>query len=362
MNQKLEMTSARQAIIDAAIPEYLSVGLSTEPADFETAKETIAGIYDRIGRKRPYFVQLDSPLAAELYIQLYCEAFPGEGTPSDRRTQLWDQLVDQLGTQLRAQLETQLGDSTQTSRGYMGTWFWGSQDAHIWGYYDTARRMGVIYPPEANALLDDHLAVSRSIGWWYPFNDMCILTNRPDTISRDESNRLHSEVGPALKYRDGYALYSVHGVRVPQWVIEDRAQLTVEQIENETNAEIKRVMVELFGQDRYVLESGATIISQDESGILYRRDMGDDEPIVMVRVLNSTPEPDGTLSRDDALKVFGNIEVNHGGVMTPLSETDSEKRYKEYMIRVPPTMTTPLEAVSWTFGLEAKDYRPDLQS
>jgi hypothetical protein len=454
MNQKLEMTSARQAIIDAAIPEYLSVGLSTEPADFETAKETIAGIYDRIGRKRPYFVQLDSPLAAELYIQLYCEAFPGEGTPSDRRTQLgtqlgtqlvdqlvdqlwdqlgtqlWDQLVDQLqtqlvdqlGTQLRAQLRNQLWDQlvdqlrtklvdqlvdqlgaqlrnqlwdqlvdqlgtqlrtqlvdqlrnqlwdqlqtrpqngAQSPRDYMGTWFWGSQDAYAWGFYDTARRMGVVYPPEVDTMLNDQLTVSRSIGWWYPFDDMCILTNRPVAIHRDDSNRLHSTEGPALKYRDGYALYAVHGVQVPHWVIEDRAQLTVEQIENETNAEIKRVMVELFGQDRYVLESGATIISQDEAGILYRRDMGDDEPIVMVRVLNSTPEPDGTLSRDDALKVFGNIEVNHGGVMTPLSETDSEKRYKEYMIRVPPTMTTPLEAVSWTFGLEAKDYRPDLQS
>jgi hypothetical protein len=121
-------------------------------------------------------------------------------------------------------------------------------------------------------------------------------------------------------------------------------------------------MVELFGQDRYVLESGAEVVAQDEAGILYRRDMDDDEPIVMVRVLNSTPEPDGTLSRDDAVKVFGNIEVNHGGIMVPLSETDSEKRYKEYMIRVPPAMTTPLEAVAWTFGLEAKDYRPDLQS
>jgi len=414
MNQKLEMTSARQANIDAAIPEYLSVGLSTEPADFETAKETIAGIYDRIGRKRPYFVQLDSPLAAELYIQLYCEAFPGEGTPSDRRAQLraqlWDQLGtqlwDQLGTQLQTQLQTQLWDQLQTQlraqlrnqlraqlwdqlqtqlqtqlwdqlqtqlraqlqngaqspRDYMGTWFWGSQDAYAWGFYDTARRMGVVYPPEVDTMLNDQLTVSRSIGWWYPFDGMCILTNRPVAIHRDDSNRLHSTEGPALKYRDGYALYAVHGVQVPHWVIEDRAQLTVEQIENETNAEIKRVMVELFGQDRYVLESGATIISQDEAGILYRRDMGDDEPIVMVRVLNSTPEPDGTLSRDDALKVFGNIEVNHGGVMTPLSETDSEKRYKEYMIRVPPTMTTPLEAVSWTFGLEAKDYRPDLQS
>jgi hypothetical protein len=51
-----------------------------------------------------------------------------------------------------------------------------------------------------------------------------------------------------------------------------------------------------------------------------------DEPLVMVKVRNSTPEPDGA--------------------------------YKDYFLRVPPTMRTAREAVAWTFGLEAEDYKP----
>jgi hypothetical protein len=51
----------------------------------------------------------------------------------------------------------------------------------------------------------------------------------------------------------------------------------------------------------------------------------------MLRVENSTPEPDGT--------------------------------YKFYFIRVPPDMRTAQQAVAWTFGMEdPKDYEPDFET
>jgi hypothetical protein len=50
----------------------------------------------------------------------------------------------------------------------------------------------------------------------------------------------------------------------------------------------------------------------------------------MVRVRNSTPEPDGT--------------------------------YKHYFLRVPPNITRAKQAVAWTFGLEEDQYFPDLES
>jgi len=46
----------------------------------------------------------------------------------------------------------------------------------------------------------------------------------------------------------------------------------------------------------------------------------------MVRVVNATAEPDGS--------------------------------FKDYFIRVPPSMQTVREAVAWTFGKTAADYAP----
>ncbi|MDE2469329.1 MAG: hypothetical protein KGL35_11445, partial [Bradyrhizobium sp.] len=297
---KLQITAARSEEIQRVYREYRDVGLSTEPADFEAAQTAITRLYERVGRKRPYFVQLDSPLAAELYIDLYCRAFPiaKKLSKGQLRDQLWGQLWGQLGGQLGGQLRGQ-------SLRYMGTWFSGAWDSYLWAWGDGGRRIGAVYPPALNAALDDHIAVSRSIGWWYPFDEFCVLTGRPDVVALDDRARLHSIAGPALRYRDGYALHAVHGVRVPAWIIERKEKITTTKIDAEANAEIRRVMVELYGQDKYLLDSGAAFAQRDQVGLLYRKELPGDEPIVMVRVLNSTAESDGVMSREEAIEAFG---------------------------------------------------------
>lgn len=71
-------------------------------------------------------------------------------------------------------------------------------------------------------------------------------------------------------------------------------------------------------------------IQQDEFGTLYRKVIMDDEPIVVVEVENSTPEPDGT--------------------------------FKRYFLRVDPQVRTAREAVAWTFNLAEDDYKPAIQT
>ena len=53
-------------------------------------------------------------------------------------------------------------------------------------------------------------------------------------------------------------------------------------------------MLEYYGYDRYLADSGARPVHRDETGTLWRIDLAEDEPVVMVEVLNSTPGPDGT--------------------------------------------------------------------
>ena len=159
----------------------------------------------------------------------------------------------------------------------------------------------------------------------------CIVSDRPEILLVDEQSRPHCTTGPFCRWRDGSSLYAVHGVRVPWTVVEHRDRITVGQIDREQNVEIRRVMLELYGEARYLQDSGAQPIHTDKYGVLYRKEVPGDEPIVMVRVENSTPEADG-------------------------------KTKKIYWLRVPPTIETAREAVAWTFGVESKDYRPIMES
>ena len=93
--------------------------------------------------------------------------------------------------------------------------------------------------------------------------EFCIISDRPKTLKVDERNRPHCDDGPFCEWSDGFKLYSIHGVRVPRWVVEFPEAITVEKIDAEANAEIRRVMIERFGPGRYIHESGAKLLDMD---------------------------------------------------------------------------------------------------
>jgi hypothetical protein len=180
------------------------------------------------------------------------------------------------------------------------------------------------------SLLDGHYEFTQCAGFSLLFWEWALVSDRPTLIHRDDRGRLHCESGPAIAYPDGFSVYAVHGVRVPADVIENPSSVTVERIERETNAEVRRVMIERYGQARYLVDAGAQAVHEDDYGVLYRKEILGDEALVMVKVVNSTAEPDGS--------------------------------YKDYFLRVPPTIQRAREAVAWTFGKAEADYAPAIQT
>jgi hypothetical protein len=174
--------------------------------------------------------------------------------------------------------------------------------------------------------LDGLTEVARTAGWWWPYENVAVITERPTQLHRDEAGRLDRGDGPALAYSDGFALYAWRGLPVPGEFLDSLDTLTPERIRNEENAELRRVMLEYYGYDRYLEKSGARPVHRDETGVLWRIELPGDEDAVMVEVVNSTPEPDGTS--------------------------------RTYWLRVPPTTRTAREGVAWTFGLSAEEYDP----
>ncbi len=177
--------------------------------------------------------------------------------------------------------------------------------------------------------------LAKACGWWLPCNQVAFVADRPYELHVDSEGRLHSHDTAAIKFRDGWKFWASHGMQLPSWIIEEPDKITSDMIWNEANAEIRRVMIELFGLDNLLKESDADLIDKNEDphiGSLWHIPLEDDEDLFMLEMRNSTPEPDGS--------------------------------WKTYVIRVPPGMDTAQEAMAWSYGFgeEPEKYKPILQS
>ncbi len=178
--------------------------------------------------------------------------------------------------------------------------------------------------------LDSWSAVFRSGLSYLFFENICFACRFPVTATIDEAKRWHNSEAPAVTMADGEHFYAWHGTPIPASIVERRNQITPRSIELQPNQELRRIMLELYGMEKYLRKSAAKIIHQDQFGTLYKKEYGRGEPLTVVEVVNSTPEPDGTNRR--------------------------------YLLRVPPVMETAKQAVAWSFGLTASQYEPDSES
>ena len=214
-------------------------------------------------------------------------------------------------------------------------WIWNAGDKR-----DSSRDGGACYPGFC-ALLDycnevlgipmdrDFLDLSESCSHYWLLRDACFAAERPVAINRDEHGRLHCETGPAISFQSGWGLWYWRGVRVHRDTIERPERLCVSRIESERNAERRRVMIERYGQARYMTDSGAKLIHEDARGRLWRHHTRWGLT-TWVEVRNSTPEPDGSV--------------------------------KTHFLSVPPDIRSASEAVAWTFGVTEETYQPRVET
>jgi hypothetical protein len=342
-----KLTSEQEVLLPQQRDHWIKTGLSTEPADRARAEDGVRKAYRAAGLEPPrVIVWLDSPLAGA-----YGQALTGmlltelaksrpQGQVWDQvRDQVWDQVRDQVGDQVRDQVwdqvrgqvwdqvRDQVGDQVRDQvgdqvwgqvrgqvrdqvgdqvRDQVGDWQSGLIDGyyqHVWSsWVDTMRKLGV----ENLEPWDGMQQIAESAGWIWVYRGFCILTERPTELHRDAQNRLHCEAGPAVRYRDGFAVHAWHGTRVPADLIEtgwDTARIFTER-----NAEIRRCAIERIGWDEFITQSGMKLISEvDDPGNQPHKislwDLPDklddlyEEPARILLCTNGSVERDGTRRR-----------------------------------------------------------------
>lgn len=167
-----------------------------------------------------------------------------------------------------------------------------------------------------------------------------------DRIEYWVEGRRHHDKGPAIETKAGTRWFYWRGVRVPEHVVMNPRCAKPKDILKEDNAEVRRAWMESYGLDDFILDLNPEVLDKNEKKemMLLRVTIPDDEPLVMVRVKNSTPE---------------GRWVN--GTFVPELK-DGKPWFKHYMIRVPPDMKTAEQAVAWTFAMTEEEYAPAVES
>jgi hypothetical protein len=175
---------------------------------------------------------------------------------------------------------------------------------------------------EENKLI--HLALFNEMVSGYRLDSQeAWIVRKPVRLERDEQGRLHSATGMCMQYRDGWGFYAWHGVRCAEKLIMQPEQLTKEDWLHESNLEIRRIIQERLGNDRFVELVGGKCIDTGKRGRLIEIDLGSDPERVAhyVHVQDSSTE-------------------------------------RQYYLRVPPAIKKADAAVAWTFGLDVQVYQP----
>jgi hypothetical protein len=333
--------------------KWIEIGSSNAPAHRPKAEAAIKKMYTHVGLSEPRIVWCGSPVAM-VKAKMNCPLSEGGAlvrhsvwlsVTRAARDAVWESISDEVWETVRNFIAAPVERSIKTAREEVieslvssavthldKAWQWTSwyvqHDAHWLAMFDFFRNTLLL--KQETEMIVPLLELAQHAGWYIPCETICWVSERPTIFQLDDQERLNSFSEPALRYPDGWGVYAVNGVRVPSFVIERPHDITLEHIEEESNAEVRRVMIERYGQGRFLLDSGARLIHTDPYGELYRKELSGDEPIVMVKVKNATREADGS--------------------------------FKTYFLRVPPHIRTAHAAVAWTFGYEAKDYSPGIET
>lgn len=107
---------------------------------------------------------------------------------------------------------------------------------------------------------------STKLGMIFPLENVCIVSQKPIKISRNEAGQTHADCdGPAIEYAGelGEKIYSLNGVSVPEWLATTPSgKLTLQQYSELVSADVKMEFVRKFGIER-MLSFGKKIDSYE---------------------------------------------------------------------------------------------------
>ena len=140
-----------------------------------------------------------------------------------------------------------------------------------------------------------HYETLAEAGPRYMGSKWCVISERPEVLSQDRDARPHHDSGPFARWRDGVELYAIHGTYVPKSIVTNPELIELKDINGTSDAEIRRIMIERYGFERYVRDAGMSVVDESKDPLgLPRKLYMDGSGTLIVQLYNSTEDADGT--------------------------------------------------------------------
>lgn len=276
------LTPEQKQQISVYRDKWIEIGLSAQPVDEERVRGICTDFYIHILEREPIpVIIMPSPLAAWLAV---CRLGIEDQIRNRVWIQVWAQIWAQVGTQVRNQVRAQIGDQVGDQ---VRTQVWDQIEGQVWdqirnrinnficpsqggqffvnafAFYDYMLNVaGVVIPDELSAKFDYWQATTQ-MGPIWPLDHVCVVSDRPSEIRRNEHG-LHCDGGPALRYRDGFAVWALNGVRVSQEIAETAGgQLDCALIAKTQNAEVRREIVRKIGLERLFRDLHSAVLHEE---------------------------------------------------------------------------------------------------
>lgn len=302
------LTEEQQLKIPEYESKYLAIATCTDPSDRPKAEDAARRIYELAGFKVPTDIRwFDGPVSAAKAI-----AEEKGGTYKD----------------------------------YMSWALSGQHEASWVAFYTFGEaEAGEVYDPTRSKQLAAFRDMCEASGWWFAMENTILLCERPEIISLEHDRkppRYHNTKGPAIRFRDGYEAYYLRGTKVDKRLVMEPETITAEEVLQEDNVELRRILMAQMGEDKFLAEAKFEQTGEDSEGRLYVR--GD---LALLRVVNSTPEPDGTF-KVVYLEVFPTLQQAKENCLEPLPGMKDFRTYSG--------LYTPHVARAWTFGVHPDEF------
>ncbi|MFB2919003.1 DUF6745 domain-containing protein [Aerosakkonema funiforme] len=333
-----EFTPQQEALIQVYQKKWDAIAVSTERIDRQKAQDAIKSAYGTIGKNEVEILFYDSPYAAAIEIDRQGRIKLGNPIAKQIERQLEVKLWRQIQSQLQRRLQEEFRDRQITTvvwelklgivRQLIAINIWkkigegliqgiNTDLANKIEFYITA--VGCQHNFEKEWEL--YQVLVENAFWILAYENVCFVCDRPTKINFDDRRRLHAEGEPAIEFADGYSLYAYHGVNLPrkygylhpkkwrsQWLLE------------ETNAELRRVLIQAIGYERICQELQTTELDLFREYSLLKIDGADVEPI---HLLKMTCPSTGQI----------------------------------HTLRVPPNLTSAREAIRWVnWGIDPEEF------
>jgi hypothetical protein len=230
-----KLTQAQKDQIPAWVEKWIKIGLQTGPADREGFERGVKECYRFahlaepkaiVWVPSPLVIALAAPIAAHIISKgkSVGEAVAGavRGAVGGAVGEAVDEAVDEAVAEA---VDGAVGEAVREAverdwLNYMGGQFlvggwWGSPS--FVSYFREV--CGLELPKDFDARALAYEATCRSACWWWPHTGFVMVCERPSEIHRNAAGRLHRDGGKAIVWPDGWGVYSLNGVTVPEWCL-----------------------------------------------------------------------------------------------------------------------------------------------